>query len=610
MAGMLAIFGFIRGLSTNDVGHRSGPVATVVRKLLGSPVSDWNYGVWGGAVLISVILIKNGQGTLSRFYLARFFSKLNQRITARLYDAYLNSPYDEYLKSHALPAKEQINGTYALFGKCFTATAQVLSDSAILLMIALLLAIVDPWLTLGMIALFGAMGTALHTWLQSLLKKIGRDEGKAKSKTTELVDEGIAAFIDVRLKNAARHHVSAYRRYLANHARAERRTQALRRLPRAANEILLVFGIVLAVIYVVGDGNSLSEALPTMAIFGFAGIRANGAMSRIHAAAQVLRQKADEFEKHYDNLVRLVPNAIRNQADPEATVGRYFDDEEPFPKGVDGRLHKEIVFERVDYTYPGASTPALKDISLTIPRGSFVSFCGPSGGGKSTLLSLILGMLEPQSGTITCDGWPIRRHIRAWHRNIGYVNQNIFIARGTIRKNVCLGTPLENIDENRVREALAQAQALEFVNALPRNISTKLKKGGKSLSGGQRQRLVIARALYEDPDILIFDEATAALDNITEREIGRAIEKFRGQKTIICVAHRLSTIRDSDRIYVIDGGKIVVGGTAEWLLENSPLYREMSEAGEMVANTSGDPPEQQAPDSTSSEGSTRKPSSY
>jgi ABC-type multidrug transport system fused ATPase/permease subunit len=182
-----------------------------------------------------------------------------------------------------------------------------------------------------------------------------------------------------------------------------------------------------------------------------------------------------------------------------------------------------------------------------------------------------------------CDDWDIQHHIRAWHRNVGYVGQKVFLTDQNVLENVAFGVPASKIDRERVRAALRMASALEFCEALPEGLSTELK-GGAVLSGGQAQRIAIARAVYEDPEVIVFDEATAALDNTTEREISDAIAALGGTKTVICVAHRLSTIKKADCIYFLSGGRIAARGRYEQLLLDSDEFREMAEAGELTGS--------------------------
>jgi ABC-type multidrug transport system fused ATPase/permease subunit len=223
-------------------------------------------------------------------------------------------------------------------------------------------------------------------------------------------------------------------------------------------------------------------------------------------------------------------------------------------------LHTELVLSNVSFSYPAADRHAVTDVSLTIPRGHTVGIIGASGSGKSTLIDVILGILGPDSGTVTVDGHDIAEHLRSWQKQIGYVAQSIFLTDDSLRRNVAFGIPADEIDDGAVLRALKAAQLDEFVATLPDGMETIVGERGVRLSGGQRQRIGIARSLYHDPGVLILDEATSALDTKTEQEVMRAVNALHNHKTIIIVAHRFSTVEKCDWLFKLDAGKLVEQG--------------------------------------------------
>ncbi|MCC5943264.1 MAG: ATP-binding cassette domain-containing protein, partial [Balneolaceae bacterium] len=240
------------------------------------------------------------------------------------------------------------------------------------------------------------------------------------------------------------------------------------------------------------------------------------------------------------------------------------------------KFEDEIELKNVSYSYPDSNEQAIKDISLTIPKGSAVAFVGPSGAGKTTLVDVILGLLTPLSGSINADGVDINENIRGWMKNIGYVQQSNYLMDARIFRNIAFGVPDEEIDKHKMYTAIGAAQLEELIERLPLGLRTRTGERGTRLSGGQQQRIAIARALYNNPQILIMDEATSALDNITEKYVTEAIERLRGDRTIIMIAHRLTTVKNCDTIYMLNEGKIVAEGTYDELLENSDEFRRMS----------------------------------
>lgn len=575
MTGMVALFGYIAGLEPDpETGRRAGHLARLFTRVAGGPLSQLSYVLWGGSVVVGMMLAKNLLSNLVHFSLNRFLMKLNQHVSQRLFEGYLHARLETFGVRGISEPTTRIHRVFELFSACFGAVAQIIADSATLFMVALLLVIVDPWMTLGAVLIFGLAGLTLFSATQRALIEMGKVETQAKKRAAQHLRDGFNGLIDGRLNNTVSLFVHNYVKALSQHSQVKRRAMLLSRLPLGINEVLLAVTIVCFVLFLTVRGISISEALPTLAIFAFAGLRLTGAMSRVSKGLQAIRRKLNEFEEFETAAQDVAPDLFVERAERESP-GAYFDAALE-DVSDEARFESALVLNQVSFTYPGASRRALNEVSLRIPRGAFVSFCGASGGGKSTLLLLLMGMLAPEEGEVLRDGKNLQTHLRAWHRRIGYVPQKMYLTGGTVRENVVFGRPSEEIDDERVWEALRLAAADEFVRELPQGIYTKLREAGASLSGGQRQRIVIARALYKDPDILFFDEATAALDNVTEREITAAIQRLSGQKTIICVAHRLSTIRESSIIYLIDKGRIADAGTYEELLARSALFQELA----------------------------------
>ena len=238
-------------------------------------------------------------------------------------------------------------------------------------------------------------------------------------------------------------------------------------------------------------------------------------------------------------------------------------------------LHDRIDAENLHYRYPNSEEVALNGVSFSIPRGSAVAFTGPSGAGKTTLMDVLLGLLKPEQGEVQVDAQDIFGNLSSWQRNIGYIPQHIFLADETLRANIAFGLPDKEMDEEQVWQAVRLAQLEELVAKLPKGLDTVIGERGTRLSGGQRQRVGIARALYHNPQVLVMDEATSALDNITEKQIIRAIEELKGDRTIIMIAHRLTTVENCDKIHFMRNGRIKSVGTYNELIEINEQFKNL-----------------------------------
>ncbi|MGH8914194.1 MAG: ABC transporter ATP-binding protein, partial [Acidimicrobiia bacterium] len=239
-------------------------------------------------------------------------------------------------------------------------------------------------------------------------------------------------------------------------------------------------------------------------------------------------------------------------------------------------FRNEIALEGVGYSYAEADREAVQEVDLRIRRGDFVGICGPTGGGKTTLVDLMTGLLEPTSGVIRVDGRDIANHVRGWQVNLGVVPQNLFLLDDSLRRNIALGIPDDLIDEQAVDEAIRLAQLDDFVASLPKGLDAQVGELGVRLSGGQRQRVAIARALYRRPNVLVFDEGTSALDNVTEAQLVEMLEQVRGERTIMVVAHRLSSVRACDYIVFVDDGRVIAVAPFGELIETNPAFRDMA----------------------------------
>jgi ATP-binding cassette subfamily C protein len=338
-------------------------------------------------------------------------------------------------------------------------------------------------------------------------------------------------------------------------ARAEVHDEVIRRSFKPLVETAAVAGMLLITLTLLWRGEAISAIVPVLALFG--------------AAAFRLLPSFEKMINHYDQiqyrgtLLALVYDDLTALAREQARI------ETAYIKDAPIRFEHAVSIENVAYVYPNAATPALRSVSLTIKKGEAIGLIGPTGGGKTTMVDLITGLLEPAVGVVRVDGRDIREHLPSWQERIGYVPQSVYLADATIRQNVTLGIDTADVDKEMLERAVRMAQLEEFVDKLPSGLDTMVGERGVRLSGGQRQRIGIARALYADPEILIFDEATSALDNQTEAYVIEAIERLKRDRTIVMIAHRLSTVKNCDRLVVLRDGEVQNIGTYEEIISST-----------------------------------------
>ena len=357
---------------------------------------------------------------------------------------------------------------------------------------------------------------------------------------------------DVKLLGRDAEFINRYKIHTNARVGAVQLSGTMQQLPRLWLELIAIGAFALLVITILVQGGGIGEIIPKMGLFAVAAFRLIPSINRILAATQTLKYCSPVIDVLQKELELPYDNEIKSVATSES-------------------FKNNLELKNISYTYPSSITPTIKNISLTIKQGTSVGLIGKSGSGKSTLIDILLGLLTPNSGVIAADGIDIEQNMRGWQNQIGYVPQSIYLTDDSLRKNIAFGLPAEEIDEEAVRKAISAAQLTEFVDLLPEGLDTIVGERGVRLSGGQRQRIGIARALYHNPTVLVLDEATSALDTATEKGVMEAVNALQGSKTIIIVAHRLSTIEKCDDVYNLLNGTIESHGRAEVILGKPSL---------------------------------------
>ena len=519
--------------------------------------------VWGATALIIIYFLKNLYMVFYEYLRLNFMLNRHVYLQNRLFNAYMRSKYTFFIRRNS---SELLRNVSSEVGRVIDGTVKpILVISLNLLMTVVIitgLLFVEPLITISGIAVFGS---ASYIFLKATKRKIrqyGSESLTYRQLMTMAILQGLGGFKDAKVLNREKHFLNEYHHNAIKHKRYDLWRAILNALPVHMIELLALTGILFVAIIMVLQFREMNSIITVLALYGAAIAKLKPSINGIIQNINSLRYNVFSVEAIYDDLIMLESKEVHLR---KIDTGR-----QPLI------LKDSIEINNLEYYYPGNSEPAIRNIHITIPKNSAVAFVGSSGVGKTTLVDVILGLLEPQKGSVMVDGENIFKDIRAWQRNIGYIPQFIYLTDDTIRNNICFGIPAEEIDEKQLWSALETAQLAEFVQKLDEGLNTLVGERGVRLSGGQRQRIGIARALYHNPQVLVMDEATSALDNITEKYVVKSIEKLRGDKTLIMIAHRLTTVQHCDTIYMMKDAEIIAGGTYEELLVNSPEFREMS----------------------------------
>lgn len=536
-------------LMQDDLAARY-PAITPVLERLGNP-GQKSLIVGAMLGLTGVYLAKNLFLAFLAWRQTRFTSCVQVRLSQWLFTTYLRQPYTFHLQRNSARLMSSVTGEVGTFGSALTQTMSILTEGLVLLGIASLLLVVEPLGAMLVVLVLGGAVWGFHRITRARITRWGQARQYHDGLRIQHLQQGLGGAKDVKLLGREGDFLAQYRVHNTQSARVGQFQATLQQIPRLWLEFLVMAGMAALVITMLAQGRDMASIMPTLGLFAVAAFRLMPSVNRVLGAVQSLRYSLSVINTLHEELKLAVP--------------------EPAAQNINGTAFQhEISLADISYTYPGAPTPALNGLSLTIQKGESVGFIGPSGSGKSTLVDVILGLLPPGAGQVAVDGQDIQQNLRAWQDQIGYVPQSIYLTDDTLRRNVAFGIPGEQIDAAAVQRAIKDAQLEEFVTSLPDGIETIVGERGIRLSGGQRQRIGIARALYHNPAVLVLDEATSALDTTTERGVMQAVRALQGSKTILIVAHRLSTVEHCDRLYRLEQGRVVEEGTPNTMLYNQP----------------------------------------
>lgn len=501
---------------------------------------------------LALLLIIYGQN----LYRSRILGKMMTKLAA----AYAHKPYEEILRMNSAHAVYDISITApgavgSIIEAVFGIAIEILMAGAA----AVALVVLAPVPTLFAAAFISTALVFYFFLARSMIVRLTRIRQKLGRDISRWAHACLGSSKETTVLNRSAYFINNIDDVTQEQARCSATLGVLSETPRVYGEIIIIAAFLLTAVIIVDKHGSINDALPLLSVFAVAAFRVFPSANRITHHTMTLKQAGEMLNQVYDDL-RATILETKNIA------------QTPTPDGV--RLESEMRFVNVSYQYPDAKDWTLEDLNFELKRGEAIGLVGSTGAGKSTLVDIVLGLLQPKKGELLVDGKP-PEGASFWRGGAGYVPQEIFLMDDSIRRNIAIGIPDEKIEEDRIQNAVSMARLDSVIKGQPDGVDTVIGERGVRLSGGQRQRIGIARALYNNPDLLVFDEATSFLDSQTEYEVNRTIHGLKRSKTLIIIAHRLSTIRECDRLIFLKKGRILGIGTFEELQAHNEEFATM-----------------------------------
>jgi ATP-binding cassette, subfamily B, bacterial PglK len=495
-----------------------------------------------GLLALAVVVVAAFVRAAGQYVIFHFANMRRYSISRRMVEGYLNQPYAFFLNRNSADlTKRALSDVDILVDNCIIPLVQMISYGLVMIMLVALLLIIDLVLAGIVFSVIGGSYAAIYLASRRLIARIGHERSEANRERFTVVSETFGGIKEVKAFGREQSFMDRFAEPAHKFARHKATVDAIAIVPRSLIEAVAFGGALILTLVLLGRHSDLGHVLPILGLYAFAGYRLMPAAQQIYNGVTRLRFGLPMVEAVGEDLPTSVPVGV-SQTDAEPPL----------------RLRHSLRFEHVSFCYPGMTTSTLRQLNLEIEAGTTVGLVGATGVGKTTFVDLLLGLHTPTHGRILVDGIPLSQsNLGAWRRTLGYVPQSIFLSDASIAHNIAFGIPSNAIDRPAVERAARIANIHEFIISLPDDYDTIVGERGVRLSGGQRQRLGIARALYHEPSILVFDEATSALDNATEAAVMEAIGTLRLDRTIIMIAHRLTTIYDCDLILLMKDGQLV-----------------------------------------------------
>lgn len=521
-----------------------------------------------GCIVFAVVVFSIAFRAATFYALTRFTRMRGLVLATRLFARHLSQPYPWFLTRHTAQLGRQVLGeVIEVVNGPLAAAMRLMANLVVVISLVALLVVLQPIAALLAAAMVGGSYGLVFVLIRRRLGTLGTARLDANRQRFHVMQEALRGIKEVKLLNLEDSYLRRFRAPAARLAHSQAAMALIGELPRNLLEAVAFGAMLLFVIgLLVAGGGSLDAVLPILGAYAVAGVRLFPTIQQVYAGFASIRFGHATLSALHAELMQPSPAAANGTA-PAACQPAILP------------MRRRLELDRVRFAYPGAARRALDGLSLTVEARTVVGIVGATGAGKTTAVDIILGLLHPTEGALRVDGVIVdARNARAWQRSVGYVPQDIFLADDTVAANIAFGVEPDAIDMRAVERAARIAQLHDFLVGLPKGYEERVGEDGARLSGGQRQRIGIARALYRDPDLIVFDEATSALDTVTERAVMDAVRALRRDKAVILVAHRLSTVRHCDRILLLEEGRLAASGTYDDLLDKSARFRALHEA--------------------------------
>lgn len=511
-------------------------------------------------LFVIIILLKNGYLFFLLFIQTRYTKYIYSKVASRLFKAYIYSPYTYFLQKNSSTVLKNFQNVFNIIHGILMPLIMMISEITVTVIFLSFLLYMYFYYTIVICTILVLLMTIFYFYFRKKLYILGKTTDKYIEKLYLNLNHSLGSIKETKILGKEEYFVKSVTECLSSIGKMHSQHQLINNSFRYYIEIISILVVGLIFYFLYSENADTNKIIMTLSVYALVAIRLMPSVNRISTSLSNIKFCIPGFECIYNDLMDCEKRVCENHSYSTETI----------------EFQKELKFNAVSFIYENNTKSTLNSVNLTIEKGSRIAFLGATGAGKTTIVDLLLGLLKPNSGNITVDGVDINSNLKAWQMHLGYIPQNIYLSDDTIRNNIAYGLDAGEIEDHKIWSSIENAQLSGFVKKLPQGLDTKIGERGIRISGGERQRIGIARALYNDPDVLVMDEATSALDNETEKAFICAIDNLRKNKTLIIIAHRLSTVKHCDVIYFIRDGMIKASGTFAELHKNCPDFRKLA----------------------------------